>query len=101
PATADVSTLSLHDALPISRLKSCSEKLNNFQTARGVAKARDALRSHAVCHGQQEVGQRLAVGLDEAAGVESPATAAGQNDRKVEDRKSTRLNSSHRTISYA
>src|SRR5690348_17971226 len=60
PATTEIYTLSLHDALPI---------LVHHQVVRGLA----GLLAH------------LAVGADVAA----------------EDRKSTRLNSSHPSISYA
>src|SRR5437773_9313310 len=63
PATTEIYTLSLHDALPIS------ERLG----AHRVHARRIAVVAH--------------VDLDEGAGME--------------DRKSTRLNSSHITISYA
>src|SRR5687768_18133655 len=69
PATTEIYTLSLHDALPISRLADCLG-------LSGDLAARD----------RYDEVLRLAEGL-------------GDVDRQ--DRKSTRLNSSHGYISYA
>src|SRR5207248_10394584 len=68
----DIYTLSLHDALPISR-----QRLRR-RGARALPRALDA-------------------GLWRAV----EATARRDARRRPRDRKSTRLNSSHRTISYA
>src|SRR5437763_5440430 len=67
PATTEIYTLSLHDALPISRKSRKSRK-----KATGEARSRSSPRC---------------------------TPAAGLSSRG--DRKSTRLNSSHRCISYA
>src|SRR5438309_8510099 len=72
PATTDIYTLSLHDALPISWL---------HHRAEGPAL------------GHRSLGRRLGVGVDPNRGSR-PASLQG-------DRKSTRLNSSHSSISYA
>src|SRR5437879_7897128 len=70
-AATEIYTLSLHDALPISRWII-------FQGCRAPAESEETL-----C---------LPV---------RPATCALQSKRAEPDRKSTRLNSSHRCISYA
>src|SRR6266705_697722 len=62
PATTEIYTLPLHDALPISR------RQQNFATAFKSA---------------------------------STSSGLGRTSAASRDRKSTRLNSSHRTISYA
>src|SRR5205807_9737012 len=85
PPITDVSTLSLHDALPISRL-----------IDRGGA------------HGSQNRSDRIAApGTDLWWPGQEGARDAGQAGqgtaiwRRCQDRKSTRLNSSHLVISYA
>src|SRR5437773_4667107 len=65
PATTEIYTLSLHDALPISRFGRERRKHSSIAAAEAWIKEMDALRTTS------------------------------------EDRKSTRLNSSHITISYA
>src|SRR5207248_11213215 len=84
PPPTQIYTLSLHDALPISRR---SRGRRNARTARFPARPR----------------VRRGAGFS----VQSSG-AARQNRRRAAiglgsdlDRKSTRLNSSHRTISYA
>src|SRR3712207_9231113 len=75
-ATTEIYTLSLHDALPI------------WLPGNG---------RHSTCDGATRARRRVRVGL---FGDPKPETgvAAGQQDQ---DRKSTRLNSSHANISYA
>src|SRR3712207_7216237 len=82
-ATTEIYTLSLHDALPIS-------------VDVGVHDAhREApLRQRG---GQVDGDRRLA----DAALAGGDGVHAGQRARLGEDRKSTRLNSSHANISYA
>src|SRR5688572_31767570 len=75
PATTEIYTLSLHDALPICPSSSSPEE----------ACARACDRMFGTC-------------TDGAASVER---CAAQCDRDFENRKSTRLNSSHSQISYA
>src|SRR5437763_15434035 len=71
--TPEIYTLSLHDALPI------------YQDVRG------------------DLLQHTAVGVDEAdvAAAGDAEVGVARLPRAVQDRKSTRLNSSHRCISYA
>src|SRR5207248_9241265 len=82
PATTETYTLSLHDALPI-----CC-RAGNFGV-RGQAKRYPALA-------------RSARSSDTVKAPSSLRFAGAlQRSRVSPDRKSTRLNSSHRTISYA
>src|SRR3712207_7188146 len=84
-ATTEIYTLSLHDALPISadgpgrRVEPCGDQLHQ--------RLRD-----------RPVGVRVA---DEDAAA--PLARAQERERALQDqdRKSTRLNSSHANISYA
>src|SRR3712207_7847537 len=80
-ATSEIYTLSLHDALPISR------------GAEGVPGRPDRLVRLLGVLDLAAVVARL--GRDVGVAVEVPGLAAGR------DRKSTRLNSSHANISYA
>src|SRR5688572_32683992 len=77
PATTEIYTLSLHDALPI-----LATVITLVVTA-DLGRGRGKLYDPEVSDGHILVG------------VENPP------DGKVEDRKSTRLNSSHSQISYA
>src|SRR2546421_7884801 len=74
-ATTEIYTLSLHDALPISQL----EIIGSYRAHRGNC-----------AYGGSCERQRRAA-----------AKAAHATDRAGQDRKSTRLNSSHDQISYA
>src|SRR3712207_8515168 len=86
-ATTEIYTLSLHDALPISE--------------RPLQLAHDPLRH------EQPAGAALRVGdPDPPPGLRLPLEGEGvplvrRTLLGVEDRKSTRLNSSHANISYA
>src|SRR5437867_8910252 len=92
PATTEIYTLSLHDALPISLLGAALRPLEVLIEVRRLVFFIDAHERDI------EVVARE---------VEVVGIAAEERDRKLrcehqaEDRKSTRLNSSHRTISYA
>src|SRR5437773_9075427 len=72
PATSEISTLSLHDALPIYRVDRLLEELAGFGEPAQEQAGHTAVEQH---------GRRFG--------------------RRLPDRKSTRLNSSHITISYA
>src|SRR3712207_8980741 len=73
-ATTEIYTLSLHDALPISRIRESRDRRRPGGSRRdGPREDRRAAGSH-----RRQSGQR-----------------------RVQDRKSTRLNSSHANISYA
>src|SRR3712207_8507847 len=81
-ATTEIYTLSLHDALPILLIVD----LDHFK------EINDTLGHAAGDVFLQQVGQRISAALPDAAAV---CRLGG------EDRKSTRLNSSHANISYA
>src|SRR3712207_7470454 len=83
-ATTEIYTLSLHDALPIFLLDALEDDdVRVGRDAQGEDRARDAREGHRDRHE-----------LDEREEVEPV-------DAEREDRKSTRLNSSHANISYA
>src|SRR5205085_4732796 len=88
PAT---STLSLHDALPISTAIAAATRATCASTARAAR-----------CRGDRE-RRGTAVGGAGVVGGGEPELVAGhrRRGRDREDRKSTRLNSSHSQISYA
>src|SRR3712207_7505270 len=89
-ATTEIYTLSLHDALPILRLA-----VSRSRPPALVADLAERLGAELVAMG--------------SAGVKTMSVVRGQADAYVhgggqyewEDRKSTRLNSSHANISYA
>src|SRR5689334_23945672 len=87
PATTAIYTLSLHDALPIS--------------VAGPQRRRDE-RPRAAA-----VGARVDAGVGVDGRQQRPRRVSGDRERcerrpeTSEDRKSTRLNSSHSSISYA
>src|SRR5690348_17762739 len=90
PTTKD-NTLSLHDALPISSIETRSPTADNgtgvaSRGVEGYARTRDLGRRA----GSERGAQRRAV-----------ARRAGPRTDPARDRKSTRLNSSHPSISYA
>src|SRR3712207_7033313 len=77
-ATTEIYTLSLHDALPI------------FELLVGEVERAAA-----------QLGRVAVLVDDELAGLGDPAVAAVGRRAGRQDRKSTRLNSSHANISYA
>src|SRR3712207_7565526 len=83
-ATTEIYTLSLHDALPICRA-----------ARRRTAGDREGLRTAARGRGRRLVAHRHRAPRGRVRG---PARLPR---RGAEDRKSTRLNSSHANISYA
>src|SRR5207248_10948797 len=89
PPTPHISTLSLHDALPISALPASERRLLPAHAAAAprlrAPVPRDGARRRAWCAADRHGA--------------SPWRLGGRVSRA--DRKSTRLNSSHRTISYA
>src|SRR5207248_10992373 len=93
--TSALSTLSLHDALPIYIALACVVELRGELELQPLLRAarvepdvaRDAVARHTLGHELQ-----LSDGM-----IRRILHATGHR----EDRKSTRLNSSHRTISYA
>src|SRR5207248_9305302 len=91
-ATTVIYTLSLHDALPISspRGSRSRDRLERVFADHGGAEGAAATRS----------GRYWARTSDPQL-VDSGQAFASVRRRSLRDRKSTRLNSSHRTISYA
>src|SRR5205814_9232961 len=87
PATSEIYTLSLHDALPISLL----ENLSNKEIASKLNIAERTVKFH-VSNLLSKFGVRRRADL---------ILLTFQRRLKVRDRKSTRLNSSHLGISYA
>src|SRR3712207_8588019 len=80
-ATTEIYTLSLHDALPISRLRAS-------RPASGRGPGRRSPRGRSPSRGERgRTGSRRG--------------RSRSDDLRVRDRKSTRLNSSHANISYA
>src|SRR5205807_4157054 len=100
PSTHEIYTLSLHDALPISREQ---DGLHIRDIDEGDAMIEIAKR--AIIPGQPKYYRRIA----EYAALEKEeelVAMAGDGDIIIQasppqDRKSTRLNSSHLVISYA
>src|SRR5207248_6927956 len=97
----EIYTLSLHDALPILDLKRWSER---EQHAGHSAVIRDGVHADDRPFGRPQILHHPATSCDEAVGVvrcvEVHADRIAVVVEAVRDRKSTRLNSSHRTISY-
>src|SRR5438034_2442863 len=85
-ATTEIYTLSLHDALPISR----QERRRETEGHRPVP------RHHRVLGNW--VGSGRVLRKRNCAGHQGPGASKA---RRCGDRKSTRLNSSHTVISYA
>src|SRR3712207_7381439 len=83
-ATTEIYTLSLHDALPISVVRDVLQHLAAHGAVEGAGVERE--RRHVAPHQAQ---------------VPCPRRARGARPLRAQDRKSTRLNSSHANISYA
>src|SRR5690606_41969757 len=94
PATSELDTPSLHDALPIfdSAQLAALERMGEKSAANLVA-AIDRSRATTLPR------FLFALGIREVG--EATALALAQHFGRLEDRKSTRLNSSHVKISYA
>src|SRR5438552_13278620 len=82
PSTTQIYTLSLHDALPIFASRRAELEQNLAQLEKEIADQQTIL----------EGKQRERVSLERDVAI---------LDANIEDRKSTRLNSSHQIISYA
>src|SRR5205085_10309098 len=89
PSSPDLYPLSLHDALPISRARSSQG------TTSGILRIR-LHASSTTCRDCRAALARRIRSIEAAAACRGRTRAAA-----VEDRKSTRLNSSHSQISYA
>src|SRR5207248_3523416 len=98
-APAALSTLSLHDALPISGNPSPSRRRSSHGPPQQSVEAESNAGPPGEEHGEDEQVHEPVL-ADEVRRLEHrPAREVVL--RHHEDRKSTRLNSSHRTISYA
>src|SRR5438309_7112485 len=86
PATTEIYTLSLHDALPISRRPGCQHAPDHRPVPPGLA---------------GPGGNALAGEPAGQAGDGSAVVGVAAEHLRYQDRKSTRLNSSHSSISYA
>src|SRR5207249_5856655 len=101
PSTRAISTLSLHDALPISRAREGDQSEHVDQgTARGESAVGTSLCRH-------DAAERAAHAANPSQGDVRDQCGFGSISRTgdvfaaAQDRKSTRLNSSHVSISYA
>src|SRR5437762_100035 len=96
PPPPEPPTLPLHDALPIcSASRSCSGETRPGPSSRCATSARTA-----ACRCRPEISTAARSNAATTAGV-SRRTGVAPRSRRWSDRKSTRLNSSHRCISYA
>src|SRR5205085_4790224 len=93
PATPAIYTLSLHDALPISGVG----RPPSQRAARGRAHREETAP---VC-GEHRAGLEVGTDRDEVSVGSGRIRQQPARRRGLEDRKSTRLNSSHSQISYA
>src|SRR5204862_8337410 len=97
PATTDIYTLSLHDALPISQRRQFHGRLGR----RHPASSRDRLVAAATAFSISGSIPSAAISTDSAAAVVPFGEVTFCRKVAASDRKSTRLNSSHVEISYA
>src|SRR5207248_4737495 len=95
PATPDTYTLSLHDALPILKNRNKPAGVKDFKVTPVVLEflARNNYDLQTILPAGKTID------LLEKIGVNYGGSSAEVTH--ITDRKSTRLNSSHRTISYA
>src|SRR5690606_41451282 len=101
PGTTDVSTLSLHDALPILRARTISTEIQPMLCGtafknKGVQRMLDAVIDYL----PSPVDIPPVAGTDEDEKETCREASDGEKFSAL-DRKSTRLNSSHVKISYA
>src|SRR3712207_9436455 len=83
-ATTEIYTLSLHDALPISRKLAGGEPVRARRTSLRLTQGRHFVKKTALTFAAAGLGLALATGAH----------------AQQKDRKRTRLNSSHANISY-
>src|SRR5207248_10157753 len=95
--TTDIHTLSLHDALPIYRFVSNGPGDTEQRGTFTIPVRADLRRPHRAVYDLSGKGIYAVVTLCYGPEWKCPAPKI----ELLEDRKSTRLNSSHRTISYA
>src|SRR5690606_41373422 len=91
PTTTRVSTLSLHDALPISRPPKFAKHLHILRAETGSFMSET----------DYVTAKTVLLVEDDDVVRELTTEVLGELGYRVQDRKSTRLNSSHVKISYA
>src|SRR5207248_10956159 len=97
PSPPRISPLSLHDALPICNRRAAQLIVAGIVSQPRTVEVRDRL---ALDKSTSHLGNRLSTSSS-AMRPSSRANGAPRQKCAPRDRKSTRLNSSHRTISYA
>src|SRR5207253_10758516 len=101
PATSSTCTLSLHDALPILSLRDIEQVGSNNRTESGLSRDQVLLvikQGLQLDPGLLQHLERCSMALNN---IEAKGKEALAESDAPEDRKSTRLNSSHVAISYA
>src|SRR5690606_39932125 len=101
PAPARVLTLALHGALPIYLHEKFNELIDNLENERQFLQ--DSVRLQADTLRIKQIMRDGIIGSEQAIGnvADKLAELYGKVDAFAQDRKSTRLNSSHVKISYA
>src|SRR5207248_10663243 len=94
--TPHIYAASLHDALPISDIRGCRQTVAEGVTGRLIPPRDAAALADAILDLLHDDAKRRRFG--QAARLKALNEF---DEREYGDRKSTRLNSSHRTISYA
>src|SRR5207248_4635375 len=97
-STPAISTLSLHDALPISQLHQ-TDRRRDHAGEHGQVEDADQVTPSQGAPGEDPEDDHVLHGPED--GAPDGDTGGRPGDEEHQDRKSTRLNSSHRTISYA
>src|SRR5690606_41355865 len=97
-ARADIYTLSLHDALPISIT---FESNPNAELKGKVSESGKLLDKYSELFQQQEKYYENKVTFKQKIKLKDPKETTIKFSAETQDRKSTRLNSSHVKISYA
>src|SRR5207302_10358245 len=101
PLTTCLSTLSLHDALPIWRIRLPQQALSRLGPGRGAARAAAGLSQGSYCSITSSARASSDGGTVRPIAVAVLRLTTSSNLVGCSDRKSTRLNSSHVKISYA
>src|SRR5207253_11148035 len=101
PWPTSISSLSLHDALPIWLAEVALDIDRERFEGRDVHHSRRGLLRSRREHEMVDRGEECRERLSRAGGCEDEDAVPRRDRGPAEDRKSTRLNSSHVAISYA